>query len=131
MRFEMIDGKNNVTIINDAYNASPTSMRAAIEVVKQLTDFQYKGLVLADVLELGTFAAPLHRTIGEKIDHSIDFVFTYGKEAEVICEVVKKREPEIVCRHFTSKDEIISALEHQIRRNSVVFVKGSRCMSSG
>src|SRR5690625_1993670 len=111
MRFEMIDGKNNVTIINDAYNASPTSMRAAIEVVKQLTDFQYKGLVLADVLELGTFAAPLHRTIGEKIDHSIDFVFTRSEEAEVICEVVKKREPEIVCRHFTSKDELIRRSE--------------------
>src|SRR5699024_11995742 len=38
MRFEMMKGKNGVSVINDAYNASPTSMKAAIDVVKQMED---------------------------------------------------------------------------------------------
>lgn len=128
MRFEMIEGKNNVTIINDAYNASPTSMRAAIDVVKQLTGFQYKGLVLADVLELGSFAQALHRTISEKIDPTIDFVFTYGTEAKAICDEVKKRYPEIVTEHFESKDELIIALEDMMRNETIILFKGSRGM---
>src|SRR5699024_9929022 len=48
MRFEWLEGKNNVSIINDAYNASPTSMKAAIEVVKQIEGYSHKGLVLGD-----------------------------------------------------------------------------------
>src|SRR5699024_4876035 len=40
MRFEIVQGKNGATIINDAYNASPTSMKAAIDVVKQMRGYK-------------------------------------------------------------------------------------------
>src|SRR5699024_11431376 len=59
MRFEMIKGINGTSIINDAYNASPTSMKAAIEVVKALKGFQKKVLVLGDIFELGIYSKQL------------------------------------------------------------------------
>src|SRR5699024_9753467 len=48
MRFELLSEVNGVYIINDAYNASPTSMKAALEVVKEMEGFKEKVLILGD-----------------------------------------------------------------------------------
>src|SRR5699024_8051078 len=69
MRFEQIHGKNDALLINDAYNASITSTKAAIEVVKALDGFKEKVLVLGDVLELGSYAKEMHCSIAESIDN--------------------------------------------------------------
>src|SRR5690625_7111926 len=67
MRFEVTKGNNGVTLVNDAYNASPTSMIGAIETIKSLDGFKYKVLVLGDILELGEHAKKFHQQIGEHI----------------------------------------------------------------
>ena len=51
MRMEQHTLENDITVINDAYNASPTSMRAAIDTLGTLTGRRI--LILGDVLELG------------------------------------------------------------------------------
>ena len=53
MRLELVKTPDGVAIINDAYNASPTSMKAAIELVEQMKGYGKKILVLGDMLELG------------------------------------------------------------------------------
>src|SRR5699024_816591 len=78
MRFELKSGPNDVALINDAYNASPTSMKAAIEVVKQLPDYENKVLVLGDILELGGDSESYHQSIAEVVDDNITAVYTYG-----------------------------------------------------
>ena len=50
---ELVEGKHGEKIINDAYNASPTSMMAAIELVSNLQGYNRRILVLGDMLELG------------------------------------------------------------------------------
>ena len=65
MRMELVVGKNGEKIINDAYNASPTSMKAAIELISNLTGYQKKILVLGDMLELGPKEDEFHYTIGQ------------------------------------------------------------------
>src|SRR5699024_12699807 len=82
MRFEQIHGKNDALLINDAYNASITSTKEAIEVVKALDGFKEKVLVLGDVLELGSYAKEMHCSIDESIDNNITQVYTYGHNAE-------------------------------------------------
>src|SRR5699024_12835527 len=52
MRFELLVGRNNTTLINNAYNASPTSMKASNEVVEELEGYKEKIRVLGDILEL-------------------------------------------------------------------------------
>src|SRR5699024_3532962 len=100
MRFEMMKGKNGVSVINDAYNASPTSMKAAIDVVKQMDGFHNKVLVLGDIFELGEQSEPLHRSIADVIEPPINALFTYGNEAETISSTVQSKYTEMTCQHF-------------------------------
>ncbi|MFC2950198.1 UDP-N-acetylmuramoyl-tripeptide--D-alanyl-D-alanine ligase [Virgibacillus sediminis] len=126
MRFEMLEGKKGASIINDAYNASPTSMKAAIELVKQLEGFNERVLVLGDVLELGDHSAVYHRSIAEVVEAPITAVLTLGKEAEHISAAVKERQPEILCRHYTDRENLAEDLHSYLREDAVLLFKASR-----
>src|SRR5699024_6359317 len=60
MRFQQLKGKNDSLLINDAYNASPTAMKAAIEAVKELKGYSLKVLVLGGMAELGEAEKTFH-----------------------------------------------------------------------
>lgn len=126
MRFELICGLNGVSIINDAYNASPTSMKAAIEVVKQLDGFTEKVLILGDVLELGSHSKAMHRSVADCIESPITAVFTLGTEAEAIASAVKEMHPLIRTGHFTAREELIQALQPYLNKASLLLFKASR-----
>lgn len=126
MRFEMIKGRQGASIINDAYNASPTSMKAAIEVVKQMEGFNEKVLILGDVLELGEHAELMHRSVAEVIDTSITAVFTLGNEAKVISSEVTVNKPGIKGKHFSSKEELLKSLQPYLHKDSLILFKASR-----
>jgi len=128
MRFEWLEGKNNVSIINDAYNASPTSMKAAIEVVKQIEGYSHKGLVLGDILELGKQSKSFHRSIAETIGGPISFVFTFGEHAKTISDDVQKANETITCKHFATKQQLIEALQNYLHEDTLLLFKASRGM---
>ncbi|MDY0405964.1 UDP-N-acetylmuramoyl-tripeptide--D-alanyl-D-alanine ligase [Virgibacillus sp. 179-BFC.A HS] len=128
MRFEMLPGKNGATIVNDAYNASPSAMRASIEVVKQLENYDEKVLVLGDMFELGDAAEKWHRQVAESIQAPITAVFTFGKDAQYISSEVKKRTPEIINMHFETKEALTEKLSEVLRPNMIVLFKASRGM---
>ncbi|MEI3606724.1 UDP-N-acetylmuramoyl-tripeptide--D-alanyl-D-alanine ligase [Pseudogracilibacillus sp. SE30717A] len=128
MRFEKMTGKNGATIINDAYNASATSMKAGIEVVKQLSGFKHKGLVLGDILELGEHAKTLHLTVADVIDESIQFVYTFGESANEISALVKNEHPTIRCKHFLTKSDLTHELSKELNADTLLFFKASRGM---
>lgn len=128
MRFQFLTGKNNVTIINDAYNASPTSMMAAIEAVKSIDVFTNKVLVLGDIFELGERTEYFHRSIAEVIDDPISTVFTYGDAASAISEEVHKKNPEIACKHFMSREQLTEELNFYLNEDTILLFKASRGM---
>lgn len=126
MRFEMMKGKAGATIINDAYNASPTSMKAAIEVVKQMSGYENKILVLGDVLELGDHSEVLHRSVAASIDSPITAVFTFGSDAKFITDEVQKSKKHIQAVHFTEKQSLLHALQKFENGASLILFKASR-----
>ncbi|MGY0692294.1 UDP-N-acetylmuramoyl-tripeptide--D-alanyl-D-alanine ligase [Virgibacillus sp. FSP13] len=128
MRFEMLTGTNGVSVINDAYNASPTSMKAAIEVVKQMTGFNNKVLILGDMFELGQHAGDLHQSVATVIDDSISAVFTFGEQAALISQAVNRENTSIVCNHFITRKELIDALEAYLKPDALLLFKASRGM---
>lgn len=128
MRFEMVAGKNGVSIINDAYNASPTSMKAAIDVVKQMDGFTNKVLVLGDILELGEYAQTLHESVCEVIDESISVLYTLGDHAKTISEKVINQSKDIECKHFSTKKDLIQDLAFHLNKDTLVLFKASRGM---
>lgn len=129
MRMEMVVGAKGEKIINDAYNASPTAMKAAIELVSELPGFQNKYLVLGDMLELGAEEVAFHQMIGESIKpHAIQKLFTYGKLGQHIAEGARKIMGDESVFSFQDKQELIAELKKHIQENDLVLVKASRGM---
>ena len=87
MRMELIEGINGEKIINDAYNASPTAMKAAIDLISNLPDYDQKIVVLGDMLELGEQEKQFHYEIGSCLDpEQINYILTFGPLAAHIAE---------------------------------------------
>ncbi|WP_036708656.1 UDP-N-acetylmuramoyl-tripeptide--D-alanyl-D-alanine ligase [Paenibacillus pinihumi] len=127
MRMEKSKAKSGFTIINDAWNASPTSMRSAIETFQKLSEYNQKIVVLGDMLELGENETRFHQEIGRLLDpRCVDYVFTVGKLAEFIALEASGVFPKGHVTAFRQKEEIAKAIELIIQPNSIVLVKGSR-----
>ncbi|MFE5321273.1 UDP-N-acetylmuramoyl-tripeptide--D-alanyl-D-alanine ligase [Paenibacillus sp. NPDC056579] len=131
MRMEKIMSPHGFLIINDAWNASPISMAAAIDAVKQLEGFSRRFLVLGDMLELGEQEEEYHRDIGRTIDPgAIDFVFTIGSLGKYIALEAEKRFPPGSgrVRSFEDKEELVKELICSLKERDAILLKGSRGM---
>lgn len=129
MRLERSTTPNGLTIINDAYNASPTSMKAAIEFTQDLEGFENKYVVLGDMLELGSEEIKYHTETGKAIDPAFfQSVFTFGGLAKHISEGAKTRFFDEHVRHFEEKDTLIQHLKTITKKGDLLLVKGSRGM---
>jgi UDP-N-acetylmuramoyl-tripeptide--D-alanyl-D-alanine ligase len=129
MRMEMKEGRKGEKIINDAYNASPTSMKAAVQLVSELEGFNTKILVLGDMLELGDNEKDFHLEIGRMIDpEKIQHVYTFGKLGEFIATgALESFSPENV-HSFQDKNELSQELKNRTRGGELLLFKASRGM---
>lgn len=120
----------NITLINDAYNANPESVRAALQYLSEIDSRGKKVFVVGDMLELGEESLQLHREIGEMVARlNIDLLWTVGKHASEIAKAAKvsgmpgKR---VFC--FQNTHDISDFEIQEIRENDTVLIKGSRGM---
>ncbi|MGP4075125.1 UDP-N-acetylmuramoyl-tripeptide--D-alanyl-D-alanine ligase [Halobacillus sp. K22] len=128
MRYEKHMGINDSLIINDAYNASPTSMKALIEVMAQLTTKSHKVLILGDMFELGAQSRALHRSVAEAVNEKIHEVYTIGEHSEEISRAVAEKHPQITTKHFTDKNTLSHHVRAALTAETVVLIKASRGM---
>ncbi|MDR7002002.1 UDP-N-acetylmuramoyl-tripeptide--D-alanyl-D-alanine ligase [Neobacillus niacini] len=129
MRMELVEGKHGEKIINDAYNASPTSMIAAIELVSNLQGYDKKILVLGDMLELGPQEEQYHLQIGNGLNpDKIDLLFTYGKLGAHIAKGARTVLGENRVFEFMDKKDLLQELEQHVNEKALVLVKASRGM---
>ncbi|WP_110934379.1 UDP-N-acetylmuramoyl-tripeptide--D-alanyl-D-alanine ligase [Paenibacillus bouchesdurhonensis] len=129
MRIEVVKGHSGITILNDAYNASPTAMKAAIGVLENMKGYHHKIAVLGDMLELGPTENELHREVGCFITaNKLDQLFTYGALGAKIAEGAAEHLDQESIHAYTDKAELISGLLSILHPKDVVLVKGSRGM---
>lgn len=129
MRMELVEGLQGEKIINDAYNASPTSMMAAIELVSNLQGYERKILVLGDMLELGPEEQQYHQQIGNSlVADKVDLLFTYGKLGGHIAKGARAVLGEQKVFAFTEKEALIQELKGHVNKNTLILVKASRGM---
>jgi UDP-N-acetylmuramoyl-tripeptide--D-alanyl-D-alanine ligase len=129
MRIEPVKGVTGLTILNDAYNASPTSVRASLELFHDMKGYARKIVVLGDMLELGPEEEQLHRSIGLLLEPDVvDYVFTYGKLSDYIADEAKKRFPANRVKTFTDKAALTEEIASFAIPQDIVLVKGSRGM---
>jgi UDP-N-acetylmuramoyl-tripeptide--D-alanyl-D-alanine ligase len=129
MRIERLIAETGLTVLNDAYNASPASMQAAISLTEQLVGYSRKIVVLGDMLELGAEEEQYHRSIGQTLTpEHIDIIFTYGRLAGLIADEAEKTFPQGTVYAFEDKEKLIKSLSGIVKPEDVVLVKGSRGM---
>ncbi|WP_039069744.1 UDP-N-acetylmuramoyl-tripeptide--D-alanyl-D-alanine ligase [Staphylococcus shinii] len=125
MRMQQYHTSDNSLVINDAYNASPTSMKAAIDTLTVMDG--RKILVLGDVLELGPDSQIMHEQVGKYLDgKAIDTLFTFGTESQYISNVGKQYVNHV--EHFEDKQKLIQTIKTYVQPEDKVLVKGSRGM---
>lgn len=129
MRMEWLDGLKGTRILNDAYNASPTAMRAVIGLVGSLGQDRETIVVLGDMLELGEQEEEYHLQLGRDLnpDH-IKYVYTYGKLARKIAEGALEQFPARRVFAFEDKTALIESIKENISGNEIILVKASRGM---
>jgi UDP-N-acetylmuramoyl-tripeptide--D-alanyl-D-alanine ligase len=114
-----------VTLIDESYNASPASMRAAFAVLG-VTEPGKGGrriAVLGDMLELGEEAARLHAELAAPLaDARIDLVFTVGSNMRRLYDALPKR---MRGGHAASSAEMAEIVARRLRPGDVVTIKGS------
>ena len=128
MRMNILHRGDDVTILNDTYNANPQSMRAAVEVLSDARG-EFKAAVLGDMFELGPLAPALHAGIGEYLAKAgIPCLVAVGQLAKHIYDAAKAAGvPE--CRYCEDKEQAKKVLGDLVRPHATILVKASRGMA--
>lgn len=125
MEVRMLSG---VCLLNDAYNANPSSIPQVLMTLKSMKNFRRKIVVFGDMLELGKHSEKEHQIVGERVKESgVDALFSFGVMMKIAANRAKKLGLSEV-HHFDSKPALIDALKSYIKEGDVVLIKGSRGM---
>ena len=110
------------TIIDDTYNANPSSLQAGLEVLAMMPGKRI--LVLGDMAELGEASEELHSQVAVLArEHDVQYLFALGEQSVTATEEFGNGG-----MHFTNHDELATSLRTVLDKHSVVLIKGSRRM---
>ena len=110
---------NGMRVIDDTYNANPTSVAAATDI---LAGFAGRTvLVLGDIGELGDWAEQGHRDVGAYATGKVDALYAVGP---LMAHAVKAFGQD--ARHFANQADLIEALGAEQDKNTTILIKGSR-----
>jgi len=116
-------GQKNTRLIDDTYNANPSSLKAAIDVLAEFTAGP-RVLVLGDMGELGENVNQLHSDIGQyAFDKQINQIFCLGQYSSEAAKAFGKN-----AKHYDAIEPLLNALKKQLINNMTLLVKGSRSM---
>jgi UDP-N-acetylmuramoyl-tripeptide--D-alanyl-D-alanine ligase len=105
-------------LINDAWNANPISMRAALEHLRQLAAGRRRIAVLGDMAELGDYTDEAHRDVARAVEQiGAEVLITVGERARVYGG-----------RNVIDADEAIALLREELKPGDCVLVKGARVL---
>ena len=127
----VIERWRGIGIINDAYNANPASMEAAIKTLAEIGGRREKVAILGDMLELGRESRKSHLELGKQVArYRTDRLYLLGEQADQVKEgaLLAGMEEEQVIIGKNHK-EIARIIRDQVRRGDWLLFKGSRAMN--
>ncbi|MDB5324641.1 MAG: murf: udp-n-acetylmuramoyl-tripeptide--d-alanyl-d-alanine ligase [Phycisphaerales bacterium] len=112
-----------ITLLNDAYNANPTSMRAALDTLRQVEWPGRRVVVLADMKELGDHSPAAHAAMADAVNAlRPDAAFAVGPTWEAPSHAIEG------CRWFADSETAAGVIAESVRDGDLVLLKGSRSM---
>lgn len=130
-RLEVNRAQNGMLVINDAYNASPTSMKAAIDLQHAVKSERDKWVLFGDMREIGSQEEQYHREIGAyAVSKDMKRIYTIGEKGRWIAEGAREANSSSSCiiRHFESHEEVVEHLQKEGDQNVLLLVKASLAM---
>lgn len=131
-RFRVITLPGDVTLVDDTYNANPSSLKAALQSVKSLIDEGSRLIVgLGEMLELGDATVAAHQQAGQWLAEFGAYHFlAMGEHAYEMREGARKagmshERAEVVSTHA----EMVKRIREEMRKGDLIFLKGSRKMT--
>lgn len=119
-RLQWVDGEGGIRILNDSYNASPASVKAAIDVLALWKEDAW--LVLGDMAELGESSAQIHADMGEYAKQvGIARLVATGKSCRFAVDAFKEN-----AHWFEQQSELLDYINKNKQPGQVFLVKGSR-----
>lgn len=127
-RMNLVPGVKGTFIIDDSYNASPLSMRAALETLKELKA-KRKVAVLGDMLEIGKYSLEAHESMGKLAAGFVDLLITVGPRAKFIAEAANKSglSKENIFSYLIA-EEAKKEIQLKIKKGDLILAKGSRAI---
>lgn len=128
-RMEVVDRGDGVTVVNDAYNANPDSVRAAVSALQVIADGRRSWAVIGEMLELGAASHAEHDEVGRLVRRSgIDRLVVVGDGARAVHEGALAAgaadgEESVVVADVPAALDLLTS---ELRPGDVVLVKGSR-----
>jgi UDP-N-acetylmuramoyl-tripeptide--D-alanyl-D-alanine ligase len=124
-RFKPVKSSRGYIVIDDAYNANPSSMRWAINTVAGLPSKGKKITIIGDMKELGNRSEAYHRELGHNIASSdVSLALLLGQETKVISELLGNSRS----KHFDNREALIDYALTKLHRDDIVLVKGSHSL---
>jgi len=126
-RLEWLDGQNGIHILNDAYNASPSSMKAVLDYFSTIEIDGNKIAVLGDIRELGHLSKELHQSIAKSIStRYIDTVVLYGTEMNYLYEALEASFDKDSLKYFENdKTKLTKYLKDITSKDDAILLKSS------
>lgn len=122
-----VRGKNGIKVIDDTYNASPDSMKAAVDVLKKTRGLRSVA-ILGDMFELGETSSRQHHLVGEyAAQKGVDLLAAIGGDARHIAQGAKEAGLKEVL-YFPEKRDFLDKMDSILEKGDVILVKGSRGM---
>jgi UDP-N-acetylmuramoyl-tripeptide--D-alanyl-D-alanine ligase len=129
MRMQVLEHKSGAVIVNDAYNANPSSVRASVESFCRSFSGKPLWLVLGDMLELGDFSRQEHEELGFWLAAlPFERIFLYGRETKYLCAAAKTKNHALQIEHYGEKETLQTDLLQALSSRPAILFKGSRGM---
>ena len=126
MRMQVLAHPNGAVLVNDAYNANPSSVRASVQSFCAAYPTQPKWLVLGDMRELGEKTREEHVELGVWLrDQPLDRILLYGRDTRFVLEGLGSGK---TVKRFYKKKWLIHELRRAIAQKPAILFKGSRAM---
>ncbi len=131
-RMEVVERGDGVTLVNDAYNANPDSMHAALTALARMGRGRRTWAVLGTMLELGPESEALHAQVGaDVVDHGVGELLVVGEAAASLAVGARDRlgvghGAATTVRAVPDADAAEALLREELRPGDVVLFKSSR-----
>lgn len=120
---------NDITLIDDSYNASPDSVKSSVSILKNISSDGKNIVVIADMLELGERSQEIHFETGRYIAmEKIDYLITIGENSKYLSEGAKSINQDIFTSHCDNNNKAFEKIKNIIDRGDKILIKGSRGM---